>query len=96
MGPHAHVHHLHHLHDGLEHAEVGGERVRGEGPPAPGGRVRVVVDGPAGDGGKVRYTETTQVPPYGLKSCSKVSLIIVKGSKVLRMFDINRISEISS
>ena len=46
---HAHVHHLHHLHDGLEHAEVGGERVGGEGPTAPGGRVRVVVDGPEGE-----------------------------------------------
>ena len=46
---HAHVHHLHHLHDGLEHAEVGGERVGGEGPTAPGGSVRVVVDGPVVD-----------------------------------------------
>ena len=45
---HAHVHHLHHLHDGLEHAEVGGERVGREGPTAPGGSVRVVVDGPEG------------------------------------------------
>ena len=45
---HSHIHHLHHLHDGLEHAEVRGERVGGEGPTAPGGRVRVVVDGPEG------------------------------------------------
>jgi len=46
VGPPAPVHHLHHFHHGLEHAEVGGERVGGEGPAGAGGGVRVVVDGP--------------------------------------------------